>query len=88
MNTNLICPRCEHFIPNDETPGAYPGAISRVNNKTEICSKCGTDEAMENYFGNKLTPIHKWPITSYLDITNELDSDISNKLKEYNESTS
>ncbi len=88
MNVDLICPRCEHLIPNDETPGAYPGAISRVDNKTEICSKCGTDEAMENFFGDGLTPIHKWPIVSYEDITNELHNDISVKLKEYNERTS
>ena len=47
--TKHICPRCEGFIPNNEMPGAYPGAISRLDNKTEICSECGTDEAMENY---------------------------------------
>jgi hypothetical protein len=42
-------------------PGAYPGAISRVDNKTEICSNCGTDEALENFFGDGLTPISNWP---------------------------
>lgn len=48
--TKPICPRCEGYIPNNDTPGAYPGALSRLDNKTEICSACGTDEAMENYF--------------------------------------
>ena len=41
-----ICPSCDGFIPNNETPGAYPGAISRSDNKTEICSDCGTREAL------------------------------------------
>lgn len=41
-----ICPRCGHHIPNDEEPGAYPGAISRWDNLTEVCSKCGQDEAL------------------------------------------
>jgi hypothetical protein len=41
-----ICPSCDEFIPNNETPGAYMGAISRKDNKTEICSACGTREAL------------------------------------------
>lgn len=40
-----ICPKCQGFIPNNETPGAYPGALSREDNKTEICSECGVKEA-------------------------------------------
>jgi len=57
-----LCPRCTHFIPNDENPGAYQGAISRVDNSTEICSSCGLDEAMEQFFGNELAPLQQWPI--------------------------
>jgi hypothetical protein len=49
--TNTICPRCDGSIPNNETPGAYPGAISRKDNKTEICSACGTREALEGFLG-------------------------------------
>ena len=45
------CPRCSHFIPNDEMPGAYPGALSRLDNKTEICSSCGVEEALLQYAG-------------------------------------
>jgi hypothetical protein len=43
-----ICPKCEGFIPNNEMPGAYPGALSREDNKTEICSECGVKEAFSD----------------------------------------
>lgn len=46
-----ICPRCGSFIPNDEQPGAYPGALSRTDNFTEVCSACGSREAMEQFAG-------------------------------------
>lgn len=45
------CPRCSHFIPNDDTPGAYPGALSRLDDHTEICSSCGVEEALLQYQG-------------------------------------
>jgi len=45
-----VCPDCGGYIPNNETPGAYSGALSRRDNKTEICSDCGTREALEDYF--------------------------------------
>lgn len=49
--TNTICPRCnDSYIPNNVYPGAYPGALSRIDNITEICSSCGTDEALDDYF--------------------------------------
>ena len=41
-----ICPICDGYIPNDERPGAYPGAISRYDNHTEVCSACGTTEGV------------------------------------------
>ena len=43
---DYICPRCGGDIPNSERKGQYPGAISRVNNKTEVCSGCGMKEAI------------------------------------------
>jgi hypothetical protein len=46
------CPSCDGFIPNNETPGAYSGAISRKDNSTEICSACGTKEALADFFSN------------------------------------
>ena len=54
-----ICPRCLGMLPI-----GYPGALSRVDNKTEICSPCGTDEAMTDYLDHYLAPISKWPIRS------------------------
>lgn len=51
------CPRCGGSIPNALTPGAYPGALSRVDNKTEICSECGTLEALEDYSNG--SPLNK-----------------------------
>lgn len=52
----FICPMCKGFIPNNETPGAYPGAISRRDGKTEICSKCGTLEALADWHTNDNLP--------------------------------
>jgi len=46
MMDKYLCPRCGEHIPNNETPGEYPGAISRWDNATEVCSQCGEDEAM------------------------------------------
>lgn len=49
-----LCPSCkDSWIPNNETPGAYPGALSRKDNKTEICSECGVMEAIEDYISAK-----------------------------------
>jgi hypothetical protein len=40
-----LCPRCvERYLP-----ATYPGALSRADNATEICSTCGTDEALSNF---------------------------------------
>lgn len=39
------CPRCGDFIPSAEDAGRYPGATSRADNQTEVCSACGVWEA-------------------------------------------
>jgi hypothetical protein len=57
-----VCPRCLGFIPSNAFAGEYPGAISRVDNKTEICSDCGTEEAIL-----ALISINQWPIVMYED---------------------
>jgi hypothetical protein len=49
MNEEFKCPTCSGYIPNNDNIGAYAGAISRKDNKTEICSACGTREAMEDF---------------------------------------
>lgn len=56
---DIICPRCKGFIPNNDSPGAYPGALSRLDNKTEICSDCGMDEALENYYDGTIVDWRK-----------------------------
>lgn len=61
--TKPVCPRCSGYIPNDVSPGAYPGALSRTDNKTEICSECGTLEALEQHFSpNGLMPQSEWNV--------------------------
>ena len=40
------CPIC-HKITDD-----YP-ALSRKDNKTNICNDCGQTEALEDYFGSR-----------------------------------
>lgn len=50
MNEPKRCPKCSGWIPNNEMPGAYSGAISRLDNTTEICSACGTTEALDDFF--------------------------------------
>lgn len=52
-----VCPRCDGFIPSNLTPGRYPGAISRVDNKTEICSDCGREEALDRDALEALWPV-------------------------------
>lgn len=52
-----VCPRCEGFIPSNLTPGRYPGAISRIDNKTEICSDCGREEALSVQALEALWPV-------------------------------
>jgi len=41
MQRRFKCPRCGKMSED------YP-ALSRADNKTEICSACGTDEALFN----------------------------------------
>lgn len=63
MNTDFACPRCGGQIPNSRTPGAYPGAMSRADNATEVCSACGYDEAMRAFSGKGVQPVDEWPVT-------------------------
>jgi len=48
IDESFICPLCDGLIPNNDMPGAYPGALSRRDNVTEICSDCGQREAFED----------------------------------------
>ena len=40
------CPICNGPIPDEKNKGKFPGALSRYDNETEVCSKCGVAEAM------------------------------------------
>ena len=63
MKIPNICPRCcDNWIPNNLQPGEYPGAISRTDNKTEICSACGTAEALQDFSEGGCTKKEDWEI--------------------------
>lgn len=68
MATNTVCPRCEHQIPNDATPGAFPGATSRLDSKIEICSACGTHEGLLQFAGEVLPGPEDWPVAVPADL--------------------
>lgn len=59
----FLCPRCNGFIPDNEEPGAYIGALSRKDGVSEICSACGTEEAFAQHRGHTLVN-EDWPIKS------------------------
>ena len=46
------CPRCGEMYTG------FP-AMSRVDNKTDICSPCGTQEGLDDYFGVPLKSLEK-----------------------------
>lgn len=62
MIKSPICPRCFNAIPNNDSPGAYIGALSRTDNLTEICSPCGELEALEDHMYGSPTPQEDWLI--------------------------
>jgi len=43
-----ICPRCGGPVPSEAFRGMFRGALSRRDNRTEICSRCGSLEALED----------------------------------------
>lgn len=60
----MLCPRCAlNLIPTNDAPGLYPGALSRADNATEICSFCGYDEAVRQLFSHDLQPKESWPLS-------------------------
>lgn len=69
----LLCPRCNssHFVPYSAPPhvtrlaaglGVYPPALSRADNETDICSHCGTEEALIVFSGNNPSSPADWPL--------------------------
>lgn len=51
-----VCPRCG-VAPLEP----WGGALSRLDNETEICSNCGTMEAMRDFTGRGPVPPDEWP---------------------------
>lgn len=50
-----VCPRCDH------PTGDYP-SLSRRDNSTAVCGKCGTEEAMRQFAGLEAWPTEgTWP---------------------------
>lgn len=75
QETDYTCPRCLGQIPNNDEPGAYLGALSRLTRDglTEpayICSDCGADEAM----GKGYVPLDLWPVVTESTPTEVLES--------------
>jgi len=68
------CPRCGHYVPNDDNPGAYPGALSRTDNKTEICSPCGQAESIEDFL-TVIMPQSEW-VKNKAEVPSEFVGDI------------
>lgn len=58
------CLRCGGPIPTAESPGAYPGAVSRATPERdiEICSPCGTDEGVRQHMTGRVIPPARWPL--------------------------
>lgn len=54
---NWPCPRCGRWTMNSDP---IRNALSR-REKIYICDSCGTEEAMEDYFG-KVSPLARWDI--------------------------
>lgn len=63
-----ICQRCGE-IPHYEDPFHRGiGARSRTDNKSQICSDCGVDEAMQDFMTGTLTAKSEWPISKSDDL--------------------
>lgn len=60
------CPRC------DRPRNGYP-ALSRVDNKTYICSMCGTDEGLTAITSGELPGLDYWPIPRWSSSSKPID---------------
>lgn len=57
----MSCPICNGPIPNAMDEGKYCGALSRRDNKTEICSDCGVMEAIQDFNRSRKSVIVERP---------------------------
>jgi hypothetical protein len=65
------CPRCRGGIPSDLHRGEYPGALSRFDNKTYVCSSCGMNEAMWQFSTGLPLPDLDKPVSNWPDRASE-----------------
>ena len=61
---SLRCPRCERLTMR---PNLHENALSRTTRGVDdeavyICSPCGTDEGLQDYFEEGATPQSEWPV--------------------------
>ena len=61
---SLLCPRCERFSMR---PNKVENALSRTTRGVNVeavyvCSPCGTDEGLQDYFEKGATPQSEWPV--------------------------
>ena len=81
---DITCPRC---LGNIE---GYP-AISRTDNKTDICTPCGQTEAMEDFIYKTIKTQEMWPTherlakQSYWNKMNQLSGLITDLTKKKDE---
>lgn len=60
----MLCPRCR----TNELP-RFP-ALSRADNKTNICSECGQDEAWVQFTSEDhgVQPVATWPVVRVFEV--------------------
>ena len=61
---SLRCPRCERLTMR---PNLHENALSRTTRGVDdeavyVCSPCGTDEGLQDYFEKGATPQSEWPV--------------------------
>lgn len=56
LNNPEVCPRCT--FPMDREIAA----LCRIDDKTEVCSVCGEEEAAEWHAIKYVTPKSEWPV--------------------------
>ena len=60
-NDMQFCPRCGGIADEYRSGFGFPrpGALSREDNSTIVCSSCGVDEAIRDFNGGRM-PRNKW----------------------------
>ncbi len=61
---SLRCPRCNRLTMR---PNKIENALSRTTRGVDdeavyVCSPCGTDEGLQDYFEEGATPQSEWPV--------------------------